>query len=38
MPTTGSCRVVCSICASAKDVAVGVRDECIVGVAEVGVG
>lgn len=35
IPMTGSC--LCS-CASAKDAAVGVRSECIVGVAEFGVG
>lgn len=37
-PTTGSCFVVGSGRYSGKDACVGVRCECIVGVAEVGVG
>jgi hypothetical protein len=38
MPTTGSCLLEGSPYVSPNDVAVGVRSECIVGVAEVGVG
>ena len=38
MPTTGSCLLDGSMCASANDDAVGVRSACMPGVAEVGVG
>jgi hypothetical protein len=38
MPTTGSHELFCPKSISPKELAVGVRCECIVGVAEVGVG